>query len=182
MFTWHFQRPQDDLFIYSDSDWAGCRRTRKSTQGYVVNYGNHCIKSHSSTQATIALSSAEAEYYALVKSGSVALGMQAMYTDFGVKVGIKLHTDASGAKGIAQRRGLGKLRHVDVHLLWLQQKVANGTFSVHKVDGKVNPADLLTKYLSREDMKGHMRRLHYDHADGRAAVCSHLVTDTAVPQ
>ena len=157
MFTWHFQKPQDDIFIYSDSDWAGCRRTRKSTQGYIVNYGSHCIKSHSSTQATIALSSAEAEYYALVKSGSIALGMQAMYTDLGVKVGIKLHTDASGAKGIATRRGLGKLRHVDVHLLWLQQKVANGVFTVCKVDGKVNPADLLTKYLSREDMKGHMR-------------------------
>ena len=108
--------------------------------------------------------------------------MQAMYTDLGVKVGIKLHTDASGAKGIATRRGLGKLRHVDVHLLWLQQKVANGVFTVCKVDGKVNPADLLTKYLSKEDMRGHMRRLHYDHADGRAAACPHLVTDVTVPQ
>ena len=78
-FSWVFQSPQSVLNVYSDSDWAGCERTRKSTQGGVVLYGNHCIRSYSSTQATIALSSAEAEYYALVKAGSIALGMRAMY-------------------------------------------------------------------------------------------------------
>ena len=181
IFTWHLQKPHNYLNVFSDSDWAGCKRTRKSTQGYVVYYGNHCIKSHSSTQATIALSSAEAEYYALVKSGSIALGMRAMYADLGVKINLNLHTDASGAKGIAQRRGLGKLRYVEVHLLWLQHQVANGTFSVKKIDGKTNPADLLTKYLTQDAMKGHMRRFHYDQADGRAAVCPRLATDVAVP-
>ena len=172
---------QTHLNIFSDSDWAGCKRMRKSTQGYAVKYGNHCIKSYSSTQATIALSSAEAENYALVKAGPVALGMRAMYLDLGVKIDINLHTDASGAKGIAQRRGLGKLRHVEVHLLWLQQHVANGVFRVIKIDGKVNPADLLTKYLAQDVMKSHMRRLHYDPADGRAAVCPQLATDVARP-
>ena len=114
--------------LSSDSDWAGCKRTRKSTQGYVVQYGSHCIKSSSSTQATIALSSAEAEYYALVKSASIALGLRAMYRDLGIELGLELNTDATGAKGIATRRGLGKLRHVDVHLFWLQQKMHNGEF------------------------------------------------------
>ena len=171
VFTWHFQSAQEVLNVYSDSDWAGCKRTRKSTQGYTVMYGNHCIKSHSSTQATIALSSAEAEYYALVKAASIALGMRAMYRDLGLEIKLNLFTDATGAKGIATRRGLGKLRHVDVHLLWLQQQVASGIFKVYKVDGKQNPADLYTKYLSQDDMKKHMKRVHFWYAEGRAAVC-----------
>ena len=140
-------------------------------------YGNHCIKSHSSTQATIALSSAEAEYYALVQAGSVALGLRAMYRDLGIELKLNLITDATGAKGIATRRGLGKLRHVEVHLLWLQQLVASGDFKVLKVDGKQNPADLYTKYLSQDDMKKHMRRIHFWPADGRAAACPQVSSD-----
>ena len=68
------------------ADWAGCKATRKSTQVYVLFYGGRCVKSHASAQATIALSSPEAEYYALVKSGSVALGMKAMYHDLGIQL------------------------------------------------------------------------------------------------
>ena len=142
-------------------------------------YGSHCIKPWSSMQATIALSSAEAEYYAMVKSASIALGMRAMYQDLKADLGMNLHTDASGAKGIAQRRGLGKLRHVEVHLLWLQHQVRNGVFKVFKIDGKSNPADLLTKHLNREDMKKHMRRLHFAAAEGRAAVCPELAKGIA---
>ena len=134
--------------------------------------GTIACKTYSSTQATIALSSAEAEYYAMVKAGSVALGLKAMYGDFGVPAKTKyLYTDASGAKGIALRRGLGKLRHVDVHLLWLQHQVSSGVFKVYKVDGKSNPADLMTKYLTQEPSNGHMNRLRYSRTEGRAAVC-----------
>ena len=94
-----------------------------------------------------------------------------MYKDLGIDIKLNLITDATGAKGIATRRGLGKLRHVEVHLLWLQQQVAHGVFKIYKVDGKYNPSDLLTKYLPQDDMKRHVRKLHYGRADGRAAAC-----------
>ena len=45
VFYWPFQSPPQALQVYSDTDWAGCRVTRKSTQGGMVFYGNHCIKS-----------------------------------------------------------------------------------------------------------------------------------------
>ena len=54
------------VFKYKVSDFAGCRRTRKSTSAGVVLFGGHAVKSWSSTQAVIALSSGEAEYYGLV--------------------------------------------------------------------------------------------------------------------
>ena len=70
--------------------------------------GGCCIKSWSSTQILIALSSGEAEYYGVVKAASVALGTQAMLKDMGFDLPIEVMTDASAAKGIATRKGLGK--------------------------------------------------------------------------
>ena len=64
-----------------------------------------------------------------------------------------VHADASAAKSIASRRGLGKVRHIEVNQLWLQEKVNNGTVEVEKVDGRVNLADLLTKYKTWEPIK-----------------------------
>ena len=61
--------------VFGDSDWAGCIKTRKSTNGGVLMIGSHCIKSWSLTQSTIAMSSGEAEYYAVVKAASVLLGV-----------------------------------------------------------------------------------------------------------
>ena len=55
----------------------------------------------------------------------------------GIKVRIRVNTDASAAKGIASRRGLGKVRHIEVHQLWVQDKVASGEVEVRKVDGDV---------------------------------------------
>ena len=116
------------------------------------------------TRDCAALSSGEVEYYGLVKSASLALGMRAAYLDLGVDVAINLNTDASAAKAIATRRGLGKLRHLAVHLLWLQQRVAVGDLSICKVKGESNPADILTKYVGREILLRHLKMigLHFE--------------------
>ena len=66
-----YQEEYEDISIWTDSDWAGDRIQRKSTSGGVDMLGNHCVKSWSSTQKTVALSSAEAEYIAMVKGGSI---------------------------------------------------------------------------------------------------------------
>jgi len=51
------------------------------------------------------LSSGEAEYYGIVKGASIGVGLRSMLKDFGVEVAIKVNTDASAAKGIANRKG-----------------------------------------------------------------------------
>ena len=58
----------EGLEIYSDSDWGGHWGGRKSTSGGCVMFGGHCLKTLSSTQGAVALSSAEAEFYALVEA------------------------------------------------------------------------------------------------------------------
>ena len=84
-----------------------------------------CLKVWSSTQAALALSSAEAEYYAALKGASNALGFQSMARDLGEKVRIRLYADSAAALAIIGRRGLGKVRHLDTGYLWLQDAVAN---------------------------------------------------------
>ncbi len=61
------------------------------------------------------------------------------------------YTDSSAAMGICNRQGLGKLRHLDTHSLWIQQAVRTGRVTVRKVKGEHNPADLFTKHIPVHD-------------------------------
>jgi hypothetical protein len=140
------------LDIYVDSDWGGCRETRKSTSGGCVMWNGACLKQWSTTQNSVAMSSGEAEYYAAVKGAAEGLAIQAMCRDLGIELKITLYTDSSACKGICNRRGLGKIKHVDVQMLWLQSMVYRGTIRMRKVLGTENPADLNAKYLNSHEI------------------------------
>ena len=140
-----YQDHQAEVVVLSDTDFAGCRNERKSTSGGVIMLGSHCLKSWSLTQKVIALSSREAEYYGLVKSGSQGIGIRALLGDLGVACTVVLNTDASAAIGVASRRGLGKVRHIEVSQLWLQQRGASGDLKVQEVDGVVRGLSLRVK-------------------------------------
>ena len=139
--------------------------------------GSHMVKSWSTTQGNIALSSGEAEYYGLVKGSSVAIGVRNMHAEMGISVRIRVSTDASAAKGIASRRGLGKIRHIEVHQLWVQDKVASGEIEVRKVDGKTNLADMLTKHVGNEDIRVHMFHTRQLYIEGRHDIMPHMPVD-----
>ena len=68
---------------FSDSDWAGCKRTAKSTSGGAIMRGAHMIKSWSSTQKSITLSSGEAELVAAVKTCTELIGVTQLMGDRG---------------------------------------------------------------------------------------------------
>ena len=72
------------------------------------------------TQPVIAQSSCEAEYIAATAATSEAKCIQALFLACGQHVNIHLRSDSSGAIGVASRRGLQRLRHLDVRFLWLQ--------------------------------------------------------------
>ena len=144
---------QLDAFV--DSDWAGCVGSRRSTSGGILSRGCHVIKTWSTTQATVALSSAEAELYSLVRGAAQALGMIALAHDLGVGLGAIVYTDAAATLCIIQRQGLGKLRHVSTQFLWVQDKVRSNAFDIAKVPGQDNPADILTKNVPADLIKKH---------------------------
>ena len=155
---------------YVDSDWAGCRKTRKSTRGGVLMLGTTAVRGSSTNQAVIALSSGEAEYYAALKGASQALGFQSMLRDIGLHTTVTPLSDSSAARGIIHRAGLGKLRHLETGYLWLQAAVAKKRLQVRKVNGAENPADLFTKYVSSADMWKHLRYMQMSSEEGRSDV------------
>ena len=61
---------------------------------------------------------------------------------------IEMATDSSAAKGIAHRKGVGNVKHLETRTLWVQDQIARGRIKLSKIDGNFNPADLMTKYLS----------------------------------
>ena len=155
---------------YSDTDWAGCLRTRKSTSGGLLLLGDHVLKTWSSTQASVSLSSGEAEFYGVVRASGIALGHQSILKDLGYSVPVRIWTDSSAAIGICSRSGLGKLRHIDTQALWVQSKVKDKEIDLRKVRGDSNPADLLTKFLSsREKLNELVQIFGGEFRDGRAA-------------
>ena len=114
-----------ELVAHSDTNWAGCIKTRKSTSAGGIIYGKHLVRSWSKTQAGIALSSAEAELGGVVRTTAEMLGFASMMRDLGRVLPGKgfIYADASAALGIIQRRGVGSIRHLDTRLLWVQDKI-----------------------------------------------------------
>ena len=66
---------------------------------------------------------------------------------------VYLGTDSSAAKSFVGRRGLGKMRHLEIRDLWLQKEVGEGKVVVSKVLGTENPADLMTKILGKQEIE-----------------------------
>ncbi len=52
--------------------------------------------------------------------------------------------------GIAQHKGLAKVKHLEVHMLAIQEWLANNRVKAVKVNADVSLADLLTKTVSGE--------------------------------
>ena len=117
--------------------------------------GKHCIKTWSSTQGAVALSSAEAEFYAMIEAVIRGKGILNIMKEIGFVITerIQLFTDSSAAKSFVSRTGLGRMKHLEIRDLWLQREVGLGKVLVNKVEGPRNPADLLTKYLKRWEIE-----------------------------
>ena len=106
-----YQDAPTELSIIVDTDYGGCKRTRKSTNGGLAMLGKHVIKTWSSTQTVVALSSGEAEYYGVTRGACEGIGILGLIGDLtGHTMKINLSTDSSAAKGIATRRGVGKVK------------------------------------------------------------------------
>ena len=91
-----------------------------------------------------------------------------MLEDFGRQVNeIVLEVDSSGSLSMLQRTGLGRVRHLDTGLLWIQGHVKRGLIRVKKILGTENSADLGTKELNAVTMWKHLSKLGFAKRDGK---------------
>ena len=72
---------------------------------------------------------------------------------------LRLLTDSSAARGIIQRQGCGKVKHLDVEALWIQERETLGDLTVVKVPRLENASDILTHHYTEAEAELHLSRL-----------------------
>ena len=114
------------------------------------------LKHWANTPKTIALSSGDAELAGVFKGSGDDIGFTSIAKDLGMEVGLTVLADSSAAIGICRRTGIGKVRHLAVGQLWVQERVRSGDFGLRKHPGAQNPADILTKPVNAELINRHV--------------------------
>ena len=153
-----------DINTYVDSDWAGCHDTRRSTSGVALFVLAVNLLSHSRAQATVALSSGEAELYAIGSGTSDSLFIRTLTLESGLfeKANLTVHTDSTAGKRMAGRfRTSRKTEHVDLRHLYMQELVTSGLLRLRKVPGTQNPADVMIKNISKDTLATHLPALGF---------------------
>ena len=81
---------------------------------------------------------------------------------------MSVHIDSSAAIGVVNRRGSGKLRHIRVGQLWIQEMAEEGEVNIKKVGGEQNIADLMTKHLIDRKISQFVEDMNCEFRSGRA--------------
>jgi hypothetical protein len=154
------------VFGKVDTDWAGCKTTRRSTTSKIV-YADGCqLYSQVKKQSIEAPSSGVSEFYGLSDVALDTIILKHLYEWLGFRVDWRCGTDSSTAKAMAQREGVGKVRHLDLRSLWIQRMTRDAKLKIIKLNGKFNPADLGTKIHSGTEHERLMTLSGMCHAEG----------------
>eukprot|EP00971_Amphidinium_carterae_P060547 1198253-Amphidinium_carterae.1 len=137
-----------DLCVFSDADHASNKQHIKSVSCFVVCLNGNVLCHGSRTQAVVSTSSGESEFYALTTAVSEGLHLPTILDFFQVGHRYRVVSDSTAALGIAHRQGQGKIKHLDVPSLWVQQFVRSGRVPFEKVHIDVNVADIGTNVLT----------------------------------
>lgn len=154
-----WQDEPKEVEMYSDSDWGGDTVTRRSTSGGAMMRGGHLLLTYSRTQQVVSLSSAEAELHAMCRAASEGLAAINMARELYQPMELKLKTDSSAARGIVQRSGCGKVKHLDVKTLWIQEREGCGDLTTVKIPRLQNISDFMTHHWSDAEATLHLSRM-----------------------
>ena len=147
--------PPKFVNVHTDSDWAGQATTCKSTSGGTVQWRNATLTTWSRTQQTVSLSSAEAELYALTTGIAEGMVTKHLLQEFGHEVALMNHVDSQSAKAWASRRGLGRMKHVMLKYMLVQDEVEKKLTNLAYINTKQNKTDLMTRcHISEAHKKG----------------------------
>ena len=150
-----------DILGYSDSDWAG-KGDRRSTSGYLTFVGGNLVTWKSKKQKVVSLSSAEAEYRAMVKGICELLWLKRLMGELGFssEKPMKLFCDNQSAIKIAENPVQhDRTKHVEIDRNFIYEKLENKEIEVPYVSTKGQLADMLTKALSNSAFSNSLVKL-----------------------
>ena len=136
------------LTMYTDSDWAGDRETRRSISGFIIFFMNCPIVWKSKQQVSVALSSTEAEYIALSEAAKEIKFVSQVLVSLGMKVKypIIVKVDNIGAIFMSENvTATNRTRHIDTRYHFVHELIEDGLILVQFVRTDHNKADPYTK-------------------------------------
>ena len=171
--VWVFrcQRPPEGLLVYTDSDWAADKETRRSISCLAERFGDHLLEVSVAKQTVVALSPGEAEFYGIVRAAAHGMQTRQLLEAVNKKLQLTVLSDASAARGMCTRTGSGKVHHLGIEELWVQQKYRDRAFDLQPVDTLLNWADLGTKAHGAERLDPLCRQMLL-RREGRTAASS----------
>ena len=122
--------------------------------------GGHLLSWWARTQQLIALSSAEAELNASIKSGIEGIGANNMGAELGEGHSLKILGDSSANIGINSRVGAGKVKHLEIRQMRLQERVRNGDVTMKKAPRAENVSDALTHHWTMAEGEKHFKGMN----------------------
>ena len=137
---------------YSDSDLAGDTNTRKSVSGVTIKFGGGAVVYKTILQRTIALSSTEAEFYALTEAGKLVLYIRHVLKDVHIEQTqpTTIYEDNRGCLQMTQAlKPTKRTRHVDSRFFAILDWVQTDQIVIKKIDTSDNASDVLTKATGR---------------------------------
>lgn len=147
-----FDSSKRDLGLcgYTDANWAR-DHDKRSTGGYVYMLCGTIISWSSKRQATVALSSCEAEYIAETEAAKEAIWLKRLLNNFHFKTpeAVKIKGDNKGALALAKNPEFhSRTKHIDIRYHFVRQKVEEGLVDLEWIGTASNLADGMTKPLS----------------------------------
>ena len=142
---------QNVLYGYADSDWGGCKDTKRSTSGYVFMLNGGAISWSSKRQSVVALSTAEAELVSATAATQEAVHLQILLAEIGFKQDTTtIFEDNQPCIKIAENPITSpRTKHIDIRYFYVRDKVLDKTVKLVGVSTVNMVADCLTKELDR---------------------------------
>ena len=136
----------------ADSDFASDRRTRRSVGGVGVILNGATVVYKTMLQRTVALSSTEAEFYALAEAGKIILYVRSVLNDLNMPQNLAtvIYEDNRGCLKMTQAmKPTRRTRHVDTRYFAILNWIETDQLHIKKIDTADNASDVLTKALGR---------------------------------
>jgi hypothetical protein len=140
---------QDLVFGFCDADFAADTTSRKSTTGFMFKVFGGTVNWSSKLQATVALSTVEAEYVAAASAAKEALWLRKILQDFGYQVPpIHIWEDNQGClKLLKHPMASQRSKHIDLQWHFVRERISRGEVEFEYIAGEQQLADFLTKSL-----------------------------------